>query len=253
MNAGTTRGRADGFTIEALAQMRTVKASKPGGPGQVMTLVDYIVQQLERSRPGELEDLFAENGEAQTVRKAARHKLADLNVELSAYCALADGLVKRTASTQDDELDIRGLRAESRLQQLGTLQKLYEQAEDEYRQLCTWFHEGSVQKRERPSDEFFALWDGFLEAVRVSIETINGKSARWKKTTDCRRPLQKLRSMSDVSTSLPTITCDDEAASGQVTPKELSTIGDASDGSDDGKETKRRLLDRRGTAPAILG
>merc|ERR1719498_2376375 len=122
MNAGTSRGRADGFTVEALAQMRTIKASKPG---PVLTLVDYIVQQLERSRPGELDGLFGPDGEAQLVRKAARHKLADLNIELSAYCAQASGLVKRSESSQDEELDIRGQRVELRLHELGSLQKLF--------------------------------------------------------------------------------------------------------------------------------
>lgn len=204
MNAGTARGRADGFTIEALAQMRTVKASTPGLDKTVFTLVDYIVQQLERSRPGELEGLFTEHGEAQTVRKAARHKLADLNLELNTYYAQADGLVKRTASSQDDELDIRGLRVESRLHELGVLQKLFVQTEDEFRLVCTWFYEGTGQKRERTSDEFFGVWDGFLEAVRVAVESVYGRRAREKKNVNCHRSFQKLKrslSVADVPTS----------------------------------------------------
>jgi hypothetical protein len=191
LNAGTSRGRADGFTVEALAQMRTVKASKPG---QVLTLVDYIVQDLESSHPGELDTLFVEGGEAQLVHNASRHKLADLNVELSAYVAQADGLVKRTASSHDDELDIRSLRVESRVRELGELQKLFEKADEDYRQLCTWFHEGQRQGPKRPSDEFFALWDGFFKAVRVALTTtLDDKARRKKSTPQCHRSLQRLK------------------------------------------------------------
>jgi len=252
MNAGTSRGRADGFTVEALAQMRTVKASKPG---PVMTLVDYIVQQLERSRPGELDTLFALDGEAHLVRKAARHKLADLNVELSAYCAQASGLVKRSASSQDDELDIRGQRVEVAVAQLAILQKLFVQAEDDYRQLCTWFHEGASQKRERPSDEFFALWDGFLEAVRVGLESIYGRGSRFKKTVLCHRPLTKLkRSMTcedaDLTSDAKSMR-DDVQGRGSGTPLEESpTISGTDDGDDEHSQRaghRARLTTRRAT------
>lgn len=247
MNAGTSRGRADGFTVEALAQMRTIKASKPGGT--VLTLVDYIVQQLERSRPGELNVLFGADGEAQLVRKAARHKLADLNIELSAYCAQASGLVKRSESSQDEELDIRGQRVELRLHELGSLQKLFVQAEEDYRQLCTWFHEGASQKRERPSDEFFALWDGFLEAVRMGLESIYGRGSRFKKTVLCRRPLTKLkRHLTCADVDLPSDlknARDDDS----ITPLAVSpSISGTDDGDDDhSQRVQRTVISRRAT------
>ena len=53
--------------------MRTIKASKPG---PVLTLVDYIVQQLERSRPGELDGLFATHGEANFCSYPGRYRAA---------------------------------------------------------------------------------------------------------------------------------------------------------------------------------
>jgi len=194
LNAGTSRGRADGFTAEALAQMRVMKTSQPG---PVVTLVDFIVRQLELARPGELDSLFLEDGVAQSVRKASRQKLPDLTMELSAYCAQAEGLIKRTSSLQDDELGIRGQRVEQRLQELLELQRLYETAEEEYCRLCVWLHECSAARgTRRPADELFCFWDGFLEAVRVALESIYRGRTRRRKTlgmAKTRRPLQKLK------------------------------------------------------------
>ena len=53
--------------------------------------------------PGELDALFAEGHEAQAVRKAARHKLADLSMELNGYRAQADGIVQRALALQDED------------------------------------------------------------------------------------------------------------------------------------------------------
>jgi hypothetical protein len=185
LNAGTSRGRADGFTVEALALMRTLKTQQPGKPGSVVTLVDFLVRQLERATPGGLASIFAEEkkagegGEAQAVRRAARHKLADLSLEFGTFRAQAEGLVRRTAAVavQDDgmSLAIRGQRAEARLRELDALQERFVEAEKRYRSLCAWFHEG-VARAPRPSDEFFSVWDGFLQAVRVSLEGLSNGS-----------------------------------------------------------------------------
>merc|ERR1719361_42511 len=80
----------------------------------------------------------------------------------------------------DEALVVRGERAQARLEDLAELKKLYVEAEELYQSLCLWFHEG-VQRSSRPSDEFFGVWDGFLQAVRVSLETIyGGKTKRYK-------------------------------------------------------------------------
>jgi len=201
------------------------------------------VQELESSRPGDLGALFIEGGEAQLVRNAARHKLADLNVELSAYIAQADGLVKRTASSHDDELDIRSLRVESRLRELGELQKLFGKADEDYKQLCMWFHEGQRQSPKRPSDEFFALWDGFFKAVRVALATASDDKARRKKTApQCTRPLQRLKRSLSVA-DVPNTTCFDDEELEDDTSKD-GTAGSTQ------QQDNRRV--RHDTAPAIV-
>lgn len=197
LNGGTNRGRADGFTVDALSMMRTVKSQQQ----PVRTLVDYVVGQIDRMHPADLEGLFAEGGEAWVVRRAARHKLADVALELAAWCAQADGLVKRAASSEDDVLGARGLRVKLKLQEFGALQRLLNDTDGEYRALCAWFHEGAT-KVARPSDEFFGIWDGFLQAVRVAVDRIsverraNERKAFGRKRappTKARRPLQKVR------------------------------------------------------------
>lgn len=190
LNAGTARGRADGFSMDALAQMRTVRAMQPG---PALTLVDFIVRQLERQRPGDLEPLFAEEGEALAARRAARHKLSDLSVELAGYCTQAEMLVGRTTLAQDDALTVRGQRARARLRELQELRAMFEEAHGEYRSLCDWLHEGA--ERLRPTDELFGLWEGFLQAVQESLESLQGGRARRRKAAVARprRPLEQLK------------------------------------------------------------
>jgi len=180
MNGGTSRGRADGFAIDALAQMSVVKAAQPG---PVITLVDYIVRQLEQEQPGGLEKLFTEGGEVQAIHRATRHKVADLSQELAGYIAQANGLVKRTSSVQDDcdMLASRGQRVEMRLEEVTDLQSWFATVDDEYRQLCTYFFEGGGSRAIRAPDEFFTLWDGFFSAVRATLDTLYGGRVRRKK------------------------------------------------------------------------
>jgi len=149
-------------------------------------------------------------------------------MELTAYIAQADGLVKRTASLQDDdELGVRRQRVEARLQDLYELQKLFGEADDEYQQLCAWFHEGEG-RAPRPSDEFLSLWDGFLEAVRVALGTMYGERLRRRKTIAglSRPPLEKLKTSLSLgvddcqrSPSASPTEDDDEDSQHHLTPK----------------------------------
>mmetsp|Transcript_103106 Transcript_103106/g.204762 ORF Transcript_103106/g.204762 Transcript_103106/m.204762 type:complete len:1009 (-) Transcript_103106:52-3078(-) len=190
LNAGTPRGRADGFAIDGLAQMSTVKAMQAEAGG---TLVDYLVRQLERTRPGELQGLFGEGGEASIVRKAARHKLPDSLSELDSCRSQAQSLARRAVDAKDEVLGSWGQRLETRLQELDDLRKTFDDAEAEYGRLCAWFHEGTSQKP-RPSNEFLAVWDGFLQAVGVSLEAL-GASGRKKKAqhAHAHRPVDELK------------------------------------------------------------
>lgn len=202
LNAGTPRGRADGFAIEGLAQMSTVKAMQAEAGG---TLVDYLVRQLERARPGELQGLFGEGGEASIVRKAARHKLPDSLSELDSCSSQAQSLARQAADARDEVLGSWGQRLGTRLQELDDLRKVFDDAQAEYGRLCQWFHEGTSQKP-RPSNEFLAVWDGFLQAVGVSLEAL-GASSRRKKAQHA----QPHRSMDDLKRSFPS--CGDQSTS----------------------------------------
>lgn len=182
LNAGTSRGRADGFAVEALAQMRTVKAV-PSGPTK--TIVDYLVRQIEKSRPGDLDGLFSEDGVAIAVHRASRHKLGDLAQELLAFRNQADNLVRRAAAQDDDALSLRAQRLETRQAELQGVQRLYASADEDYRRLCAWFHEGATRAA-RPCDEFFGVWDGFLQAVRTALEGLYGGRTRRRKSTFAR-------------------------------------------------------------------
>jgi len=203
LNAGTPRGRADGFAIDGLAQMSTVKAMQAEAGG---TLVDYLVRQLERARPGELQGLFGEGGEASVVRKAARHKLPDNLSELDSCRSQAQSLARRAADVQDEVLGSWGQRLETRLQEMDALIKTFDDAQAEYGRLCAWFHEGTSQKP-RPSNEFLAVWDGFLQAVGVSLEAL-GASGRKKKAQHA----QAHRPIDDLKRSLSS--CGEQAVSG---------------------------------------
>eukprot|EP00438_Fugacium_kawagutii_P003871 Skav215220 [mRNA] locus=scaffold341:146488:149148:+ [translate_table: standard] len=59
LNGGTPRGRADGFALDTLVQMRTVKMSQGDKAG---TLVDYVTGQMERVYCGDLQRVFAAGG-----------------------------------------------------------------------------------------------------------------------------------------------------------------------------------------------
>lgn len=117
--------------------------------------------------------------------------------ELAAYLVQAQALVRRAspASTgaSDDELAIRGTRAEARVEELKALQQLFADAEEDYKSLCAYFHEGS-SRAARQSDEFFGLWDGFLEAVRVAVDSTGGRARRQKaRLSLAARPTAALR------------------------------------------------------------
>jgi len=177
LNAGTTRGRADGFSVEVLPQMRALK----GQAGSAnTTLLDFLVRQAEKSEPGELANLFGEVGEATLVQKACRHKLLDLSHELNAYFTQARDLA-RAASSGDEDLVIRGQRTEALIRELETLQQLFREAEEDYNKMCVWFHEGGGGKKPRPPDEFFGYWHSFFQGIRAALEGMYGGKTRRRK------------------------------------------------------------------------
>eukprot|EP00931_Biecheleriopsis_adriatica_P037871 TRINITY_DN2171_c0_g1_i1.p1 TRINITY_DN2171_c0_g1~~TRINITY_DN2171_c0_g1_i1.p1 ORF type:complete len:1060 (+),score=245.24 TRINITY_DN2171_c0_g1_i1:76-3255(+) len=193
LNAGTSRGRADGFSVEVLTQMRTLKGQAQGGRA-ASSLLDFLVRQAEQNRPGDLDGLFGEAGEATLVHRAMRHKLGDLMQELTVYNTQAQGLAKRANASEDEVLSIRAQRVEARLSELASVQELFKEAETDYNKLCAWFHEGG-DKKPRPADEFFGHWDSFFQAVRAALEALYGGRTRRRKAPRSKplRPLEQVK------------------------------------------------------------
>lgn len=192
LNAGTSRGRADGFSVEVLAQMRSLKG-QAGSTSSTTTLLDFLVRQAEKSEPGELANLFGDVGEATLVQKARRHNLADLSFELNAYLSQAQELA-RTAASGDQELATRGKSTEAKIGELDTLQQLFVEAGEDYRNMCVWFHEG-LGKKPRPADEFFGHWHTFFQGVRAALEGLYGGRTKRRKAARSKilRPYDQFR------------------------------------------------------------
>eukprot|EP00439_Symbiodinium_sp_Y106_P032632 s3083_g3.t3 len=190
LNAGTSRGRADGFSVEVLSQMRALKG-QAASSSSASTLLDFVVRQAERSRPGELLQLFGEVGEATLVQRAFRHNLKELSLELTAYCVQARGLA-RQSSNGDDVLKARAEKVEAHLRDLETLQRLFVEAEEDFNSVSAWFHEGSG-KKPRPPDEFFGYWHTFFQGIRSTLEGMYaGKKRRKAPRSRVLRPLDQM-------------------------------------------------------------
>ncbi|CAE7212228.1 FMN2 [Symbiodinium natans] len=190
LNAGTSRGRADGFSVEVLSQMRALKGQATSSTSSG-TLLDFVVRQAERSKPGELLQLFGDVGEATLVQRAFRHNLKELSLELTAYCVQARGLARQSANG-DDVLKARAGKVEAHLKDLETLQRLFVEAEEDFNSVCAWFHEGSG-KKPRPPDEFFGYWHTFFQGIRSTLEGMYaGKKRRKAPRSRVLRPLDQM-------------------------------------------------------------
>jgi len=207
LNAGTSRGRADGFTVEAFSQMRNVKAQSTGNCSTPSaTLVDHIVRQLEKAQPEELKAVFADGCEAQMAQRASRHNFTDMVTELTAYKTQADILVKQTSlheANEHDSLSTRGLRLKKLGGDLVALLELYTKTDEEYHKLCTWFNEGTARKSARASHEFFGHWNGFFQAVHEALETLNGGRKRKKGVGETRRPVEHVKRAMNIERDAP--------------------------------------------------
>lgn len=184
LNGGTSRGRADGFSIDALAQIRTVKTRR-GGIQQ--TLVDYLVQQMEETYPGELLDVLGPGGCASDVRDAARPILSDVLDELRGM----QGRLRRMLKTlRSEELgqNLEFARHREVLSvaeaELEGLQQLFAQLEPRYAQLCAWFHVSPGANLK--TDEFFGIFVRFLQDVDVARRQLDERT-KASKVAELRR------------------------------------------------------------------
>eukprot|EP00439_Symbiodinium_sp_Y106_P016120 s1040_g2.t1 len=165
LNGGTSRGRADGFDLEALP-----KLAKLRGKGQG-TLLDFVVSQAATKLPGLLEGLFAAAGESEVVHRARAHRVPDLLEELKTLIGQAEGFLQEAQdgapSPEDAQeashwkaLSDRQAQVEQSLAELRDALGKFGEWDKLYDEVCAWF---SMQdNRQRSSDEFFALWESFF-------------------------------------------------------------------------------------------
>jgi len=172
LNGGTARGRADGFELGTLVKVAQLRSA--GGN----TLLDFIVEQMERDSPGVLRDMFAPGNEFDRVECACKHKVGFLQEELSQLVGEAGALLRRldtSASQQGDPLMRRRALMADRQCRLRELQARLDGWGAEYGELCAWFHaEAALRKA---TDEFFGVWGAFLADVRRALEKLDKQAA----------------------------------------------------------------------------
>jgi len=165
LNGGTPRGRADGFAIDTLVQVRMVKMSQADSHG---TLVDYLVQQMELQYPCELEDIFMPNKDADKIKRAARSKLEEVTEEIRIFKAKAEGIlhmVRASNKTREDAAFLQhGEVIAMCLAELEELQARQRRLNGKYAELCDYFHMDDSSTR-KACDEFFGVWDQFMNDI----------------------------------------------------------------------------------------
>lgn len=173
LNGGTTRGCADGFDIDTLPKLVTLKAQDPKGVTGVadnLNLLDYIVKQIEQQTPGVLAGIFDEGMEKQRLHAVRKDKLSDLTTEVASHKAEIHGLSNSWRAAKF--VDTISAAVEEKLSQKASqVQKLEEdlkKLEAKYSQVCSWFQMDGEQTKS--TDEFFSIWDDFLDNVRKSLD-----------------------------------------------------------------------------------
>ncbi|CAE8676683.1 unnamed protein product, partial [Polarella glacialis] len=93
----------------------------------------------------------------------------------------------------DEALGVRSERVALRVEveELVSLERVFEEADQDYASLCAWFQEGGT-KKPRPADEFFTLWDGFFQAIRVALEGLYGGRTSRRRKANRSKPLRPL-------------------------------------------------------------
>lgn len=173
LNGGTPRGRADGFAIDTLVQVRMVKMSQADHHG---TLVDYLVQQMEVQYPCELEEIFAPGKDADRIKRAARSKLEEVSEEIRIFKAKAEGIlhmVRASNKTREDAAFLQHGEVMAMCSaELEELQARQRRLNGKYAELCDYFHMDDSSTR-KACDEFFGVWDQFMNDVaraRIAIQ-----------------------------------------------------------------------------------
>ncbi|CAE7793136.1 FH3 [Symbiodinium sp. CCMP2592] len=217
LNGGTRRGRADGFAMEALLQLRTVKATQAAD----QTLLHFITLQMEKQYPGELCGLFSQGQEADWIRHAARRRIEDAAQECGTLLAQAVHMLKTIRLVlEEDHVSEDGSLKEDPLQHFGeclsmcvaeleALQGKIGIVNSKYEELCEWLHI-DVDHR-KPSDELFGIWQQFLEDLRAARRLLQEKEEQALRRQ--RRPIQRKRRLVRRSVTMPNIAASEEPCS----------------------------------------
>eukprot|EP00439_Symbiodinium_sp_Y106_P013206 s861_g1.t3 len=217
LNGGTRRGRADGFAMEALLQLRTVKATQAAD----QTLLHFITLQMEKQYPGELSGLFSQGQEADWIRHASRRRIEDAAQECGTLLAQAVQMLKTIRLVlEEDHVSEDGSLKEDPLQHFGeclsmcvaeleALQGKIGIVNSKYEELCEWLHI-DVDHR-KPSDELFGIWQQFLEDLRTVRRLLQEKEEQALRRQ--RRPIQRKRRLVRRSVTMPNIAASEEPCS----------------------------------------
>jgi len=167
LNGGTSRGCADGFDIDTLLKIGTLKTLKKEVDG---SLLDFIVRQMEQERPGMLSEMYGDGMEKEQMHCARKHKMNEIRDEVALLRQQGDAYIKKW----DDELSsdtllvYRRKELEHRVTQLSDLCDDFDASTEQYVSLCAWFQMDADHLK--PTDEFFGIWDGFLTDVKKSLD-----------------------------------------------------------------------------------
>jgi hypothetical protein len=171
LNRGTDRGEADGFSLEVLAQMRSLKLCK--GSDEGTTMVDYLVKQMEHRFPDELEDMFRPSAEVEQIKVASRVKLRELVEDLNTVQAKL-GMLRRKIHDEikpqaDDVVDQKLIQHSEILAmcqaEVDAVRQRLREVERRYDTLCAWFHMDSASIK-KTTDQFFGIWTKFMADVQ---------------------------------------------------------------------------------------
>lgn len=205
LNGGTMRGRADGFGMGALGQLKTVKAKE----ARKGTLVDYVVEQMDATYLFELNEMFAPGGDVERLQRASRIKVEDVTIDLSSLCSTAGEILRGVKARRDAEGETFGRHCEIMAMCAAELEDLvtrHRRLESKCSEVCGWFRllEGNTRAA---CDELFGTVAKFISDLRA---------VRNKVTPKARKPLRKKAKRTSVIVRKSPKTA---AKSPKITPK----------------------------------
>jgi len=165
MNGGTNRGQADGFGVDALGKLSTVKASSDSNG----TLLQFICNMFNKKYPGELQKLKAD---VAATAPAARVHLADsesafrlFSNEVKSAIQMVEKVkanpVKEYKGHSPDPLaETVPAQMKALSEELDAIAVEVQGATESYEKLLVKFAV-SGNARTKPTTDFFEMWKSF--------------------------------------------------------------------------------------------